>query len=98
MPLAASRSPRARSRKRLFSMESAMPYRLAVMMILALPALARADAFDHYINPILVKAAKSKAVKRIDKLTSADMIEHSRDVTGLTATFVIVKTNDGRMA
>jgi len=71
---------------------------VVLTLFIALPALARADAFDNYINPILVKAAKSKAVKRVQKLSSADMIEHSRDVTGLTAAFVIVKTNDGRMA
>lgn len=70
----------------------------ALVALLILPALARADAFDHYTNPILAKAIRSKTVEPIKQVTPALMIQHSRALPQTTAAFVVVKTNGDRLA
>jgi hypothetical protein len=62
------------------------------------PAALWADAFDNYTNPILGKVASSKAAMPIDKLTLELIAEHSRALPGANAAFVIVRTNDNRLA
>jgi len=59
---------------------------------------ARADSFDHYTNPILAKALEAKGTQAIKKLTPAQMVENARALPGITAAFVVVKTNEGRLA
>lgn len=71
---------------------------LAVVAILFLPALLRADAFDNYINPILAKVSEAKGVEKVTKLTPAMMVAHSRALPGITSAFIVVKTNDDRYA
>jgi hypothetical protein len=63
-----------------------------------MPALARADAFDNYINTILAKIPEAKSVEKITKLTPELMVKHSRALPGIIATFIVVKTNDNRYA
>lgn len=72
--------------------------RFALPMLLLLPVLARGDAFDLYFNNLLVKMPTAPGVQKIQKLSPDMMVEHSRVLPGITATFVIVKTNEDRMA
>jgi hypothetical protein len=71
---------------------------LAVAAASILPACARADAFDNYINTILAKIPDAKSAEKIAKLTPAMMVQHSRVLPGISATFIVVKTNDNRFA
>jgi hypothetical protein len=59
---------------------------------------ARADSFDHYTNRILVKVPTATGVQKVEKLTPELMVEHSRVLPGISVTFVVVKTNDGRLS
>src|SRR5205823_3981278 len=70
----------------------------ALAALLVVPAVARADAFDNYTNPILGKAPDSKLALPVKKLTPAMMVEHGRALPGATAAMVVVRTNDGRFA
>jgi len=56
----------------------------------------RADSFDHYSNIVLAKVPESKNAKKMQQVTPELMVEHSRVLPGLTATFLVVKTNEGR--
>jgi hypothetical protein len=71
---------------------------IALSLIAITPATVRADAFDNYINPILAKAPQSKDVQKITKLTATTMVENSRVLPGISAAFIIVKTNGDRWA
>jgi hypothetical protein len=63
-----------------------------------LPTFVRADAFDNYTNTILAKISEAKSVEKVAKLTPEMMVEHSRALPGIIATFDVVKTNDNRYA
>jgi hypothetical protein len=71
---------------------------LAIAVALAIPLSARADAYDNYTNPILAKAITSKSVEPVKQLTPEQMVQHSRVLPGASAAFIIVKTNDNRLA
>jgi hypothetical protein len=71
---------------------------LGLAAFLLAPAIARADAFDNYTNLILAKVPASKRAMPVDKLTLALMAEHGQALPGATAAFVVVKTNDNRLA
>lgn len=71
---------------------------ISLFLFILAPALARADAFDHYYNNILAKIPEAKTVERVAKLTPALMVQHNRALPGIAATFVVVKTNDNRYA
>ncbi|MBI2805646.1 MAG: hypothetical protein HYX68_11770 [Planctomycetes bacterium] len=72
---------------------------LAVALTLTLvPTLARADAFDNYINSILAKIPDSKLALKITRLTPELMTQHNRALPGIVSTFIVVKTNDDRYA
>jgi hypothetical protein len=76
-----------------------LPRTLAIgVLFLFMPALVRADAFDHYTNPILAKVPEAKAVEKITKLTPEMMVQHSRALPGVSGTFIVIKTNDDRWA
>src|SRR5687767_11398156 len=75
-----------------------MPRLLASFILFVAPALAWADSFDHYTNPLLSRTAESKSAEKIKQLTPDAMIEHARALPGITGTFVVVKTNDNRWA
>jgi hypothetical protein len=57
-----------------------------------------ADAFDHYTNPILAKAAQSTAVKEVHQLTPEAISDNDRVLPGATGAFLIVRTNEGRFS
>ena len=75
-----------------------MPQRFAALILLAvLPTSARADPFDHYFNKLLVKMPGIKSVEKVTKLTPEMMVQN-RPLPGISATFIVVKTNDDRFA
>jgi hypothetical protein len=81
--------------------EAAMRIRsfaMVVGLIGLLPGAVRADPFDNYTNTILSKIAESKSAEKITKLTPALMLEHGRALPGISATFIVVKTNESRYA
>ena len=67
-------------------------------LVLIAPALARADSFDNYTNPLLAKIAESKSAEKIDKLTTELLVDNARVLPGINGAFVVVKTNDNRWA
>ncbi len=67
-------------------------------LLFAIPAFIRADSFDNYINAHLSKIAETKSAEKVTQLTPDLMIDHSRVLPGITGTFVVVKTNEGRWA
>jgi hypothetical protein len=71
---------------------------LGVVIILSLPAAARADAFDNYVNPLLAKIPESKSAQKLAKLTHEHIGQHGRALPGITETMIVVKTNDNRWA
>jgi hypothetical protein len=71
---------------------------IILFLFVLAPALAHADAFDHYFNKILAKIPEAKTVEKVTKLTPALMVQHNRALPGIAATFIVVKTNDNRYA
>jgi hypothetical protein len=71
---------------------------IALVALMSVPAGARADAFDNYTNPLLAKLPGSKYAEPVKQLTPEVMVQHSRALPGATAAFVVVRTNDGRLA
>ena len=65
--------------------------------LLLLVVGVRADSFDHYFNDHLVKLTTAAEASKVKELTPIVMVEHSRALPGLTATFLVVKTNEDRM-
>jgi hypothetical protein len=68
------------------------------VLILFSPVVARADVFDRYFNKHLADAAKSKNVQKVTKLTPKMMLANSRALPGISAAFIVVKTNGNRWA
>jgi hypothetical protein len=71
---------------------------LVLAALVAAPSVARADAFDNYTNPILAKVPGSKLAEPVKQLTEELMVVNSRALPGVTAAFIVVKTNEGRLA
>jgi hypothetical protein len=71
---------------------------LAALLLLAAPAVARADAFDHYINDVLVKVPDAPGVKAIKQLTPALLADHGEVLPGIQGAFLVVKTNENRFS
>jgi hypothetical protein len=61
------------------------------------PVVARADAFDHYTNDILVKIPKAKDVVRVKELTEEMLVDNVNVLPDLKPAFIVVKTNEGRL-
>jgi hypothetical protein len=74
--------------------------RLTLVAILPclLPAAARGDAFDRYINPILSAAPMAEGVQPINKLTPELIGKHNNLFPNSSSCLVIVKTASGRNA
>lgn len=75
-----------------------LPFLVTFLPLLAATVPAHADDFDYYTNPVLTRAAGSKNVKEVKELTPALMVDHDNVLPGVRAAFVIVKTNEGRLA
>jgi hypothetical protein len=82
----------------MFTFRAALPSFLAVILVLTLTNRGRADAFDDYTNPLLVKAAESDAVKEMKQVTPDDLLNNDRVLKGVDGAMLIVKTNGGRNA
>jgi hypothetical protein len=66
-----------------------------LLLGLALP-LRAADAFDHYLNPVLAKALENDSVKEVKQAPVKLLREHDRILPGVPGALLIVKTNEGR--
>src|SRR5665213_3202814 len=82
----------------MFTFRAALPSFLAAIVVLTLASRGRADAFDDYTNPLLVKAAESAAVKEMKQVTPDDLLNNDRVLKGVDGAMLIVKTNGGRNA
>ena len=71
---------------------------LALLLCLVAARPVRADAFDHYLNPILGKALSSEQVKEVKELTPDQIGDNDRVLQNIPAAFVIVRTNENRLA
>jgi hypothetical protein len=71
---------------------------LLIPVFLVAPSSLRADAFDHYINPILARLPGSAGVEEVKQLTPDLIADNDRVLANLAAAFVVVKTNDGRFS
>lgn len=71
---------------------------IAVVLMSLCPSVLRADAFDHYTLPILMKAPEAPGVTEIKELTADLIVRHSQVLPNTESAFVIVYTNDFRWA
>jgi hypothetical protein len=72
---------------------------LVCAALLVLPqAVCAADLFDRYTNPMLAKVVAGDGVKEIKQLTPAIIADHDRVLPGSNTAFLIVRTNDNRLA
>jgi hypothetical protein len=71
---------------------------LAALAALLAPQALHADAFDHYTNPILAKVPQAKGVLKLQQVTPGQLTEHAGVLPGSTAAFLVVRTNEGRLA
>jgi len=68
---------------------------LSIALFLTLPIhQARGDAFDNYQNDALSQIAKN--TRKVTEITPALMVQHARVLPKTLATFLVVKTNEGR--
>jgi hypothetical protein len=70
----------------------------ALALTVALAAPARADDFDHYVNPVLARLVQGKDVTEVKKLTPGMILDHDRVLPKRSAAFLVVKTNGDRFA
>jgi hypothetical protein len=70
-----------------------------LLTLLLLAGLARADAFDLYLNRDLDRLIETgKLVKELKRLTPNDVVKHNHVVPRARAAMLIVKTNGDRFA
>src|SRR4051812_8370264 len=77
--------------------------RLLCVALLALAAASAAparadDVFDHYVNPVLSKLVEGKDVKEVERLTPNLILDNDRVLPKCTSAFLVVRTNEGRLA
>ena len=70
----------------------------SVFVVLSLTNFGRADAFDDYTNPLLVKAEASAAVKEMKRITPDDLLNNDGVLKHIDGALLLVKTNGGRNA
>jgi hypothetical protein len=67
------------------------------IVLLVVAAVARADQFEHYTNPVLEKAvADGTHVKELKEVTSSQLAEMGDRLADTADAFLIVRTNDLR--
>src|SRR5262249_52680122 len=52
----------------------------------------------HYINTVLAKAPSSPSVKRLDRLTAAELADHDGVLANTPGVLLIVRTNENRFS
>jgi hypothetical protein len=72
--------------------------RLACCLILLSASALRADPFDDYTNRHLQKLVDSKNVEKVKSASIADLVQNSATLSGIDATFLVVRSNEGRLA
>jgi hypothetical protein len=77
---------------------AALTVLLGALALLARARPARADAFDHYTNPVLARLVGTRNVKEVKHLTPDDVVDNDRVLPGIPAAFLVVKTNGDRYA
>lgn len=82
----------------MFMFRASLASFLTLTAVLMLIQRTRADAFDAYTNPILVKAAGGDAVKEMKQVAPDDLLNNDRVLKGVDGAVLIVKTNGGRNA
>ncbi len=75
-----------------------MRFLVAGFWILLFSASARADSFDYYLNRLLERMPGSKGVEKVKALTPLELTDHDQVLPGIKGTFILVKTNEGRMS
>jgi hypothetical protein len=65
------------------------------LLLAASSSAAQADAFDHYVNPVLAKAPSAKGVKELARLPAELLTEHEGVLKGIDGALLVVRTNDG---
>lgn len=75
-----------------------MKHLLAFFLVLTLCGAARADAFDDYTNIHLQKLLASKNVEKAQQLPLDELVTNSDVLPGLRSAFLVVRTNEGRLA
>jgi hypothetical protein len=71
---------------------------LPLLVLAMFPLVVRADAFDNYTNPLLGKVPGAEGVKEVQRLTPDLLADHDRVLPGVAGAFIVVKTNEGRLA
>jgi hypothetical protein len=71
---------------------------LALLTGLSLAISARADVFDHYVNPVLAKLAEGKHVREVKQLTPGMIVDHDNVLPRTRSAFLLVRTNGTRWA
>jgi hypothetical protein len=77
--------------------ELSMP-RLAVLPLLILAAIGRAEQFDYYTHAVLAKAIADGALKEVKELTSDQVAEYTSALADSPSAFLVVATSDKRVA
>src|SRR5262245_50879433 len=73
-------------------------HRVLALAAFLLAAPVHADAFDHYTNPVLSKLTGGTNVKEVKQLTPVAIVEHDRVLPPIGSAFLVVRTNDNRLA
>jgi hypothetical protein len=72
--------------------------RLACCLVLCCAPIVRADSFDDYTNRHLLKLVESKNVEKVKSASLLDLVNNEQTLPGIRATYLVVKTNEGRLA
>jgi hypothetical protein len=72
------------------------PSAVALLALVTLPGLLRADPFDLYDNRVLGKVPDAAGVSAVKELTPSVLSDHDRVLPGITGSLLAVRTNDGR--
>jgi hypothetical protein len=62
------------------------------------PPAGGSDSFDDYVNSVLTRVVEGKNAKEVRRLTPEIILDHDRVLPKETSAFLIVRTNDGRLA
>jgi hypothetical protein len=71
---------------------------ISAMLTLLVCWSAHADSFDQYTNVLLAKIAKAQEAQPAKQVTARQMVQNGRVLPGVTACFIIVRTNENRLA
>ena len=72
--------------------------RLASMALIVFAAIAQAEQFDYYTNPVLSKAVADGVLKEVKSLSSDEVADYTSALPDSSSAFLVVVTNDKRYA